>query len=99
MSPSLMQQAEPYRQFSAWRIDICTGTRPEESADMKRRIHQMSGLRNCLGFLDGTMIVLAKKPMKDGEFYYNRKSVYGLNCQIVADLDTRIQYSFCGYPA
>jgi hypothetical protein len=71
----------------------------EDSAKMKRRIHQMSGFRDCLGFLDGTTIVLTEKPMKDGEFYYSRKSVYGLNCQIVADLDARIRFLFCGYPA
>ena len=72
---------------------------PEESARMKRRIHRMSGFRNCLGFLDGTTIVLAEKPVNHGEFYYNRKSQYGLNCQIVADLDARIRFFFCGYPA
>src|ERR1700761_1214852 len=66
---------------------------------MKRRIHQLYGFRNCLGFLDGTTIVFAEKPTKDGEFYYNRKSQYGLNCQIVADLDARIRFFFFGDPA
>jgi len=72
---------------------------PEESVNMKRRIRRISGFRNCLGFLDGTTIVLEEKPVKDGEVYYNRKSRYGLNCQIVADLDARIRFFFCGYPA
>jgi DDE superfamily endonuclease len=71
----------------------------EESTEIKRRIYQMSGFPHCLGFLDGTTIVLAEKPVKDGEFYFNRKSEYGLNCQIVADLDARIRFFFCGYPA
>lgn len=71
----------------------------EESADMKQRIRQKVGFRHCLGFLDGTTIVLAEKPVKDGEIYYNRKSEYGLNCQIVSDLDARIRFFFCGYPA
>ena len=70
-----------------------------ESTNMKKRIYQRSGFSNCLGFLDGTAIVYAEKPVKDGEFYYNRKSDYGLNCQIVADLDTRIRFFFLGYPA
>src|SRR5215471_15579890 len=67
--------------------------------DMKRRISQESGFSHCLGFLDGTTIVLAEQPVKDGEFYSNRTSQYGLNCQIVADLDARIRFFFCGYPA
>src|SRR5579862_4227136 len=45
------------------------------------QIHQLYGFRNCLVFLDGTTIVLAEKPTKDGEFYYNRKSQYSFNCQ------------------
>lgn len=70
-----------------------------ESTDMKNRIYQKSGFSNCLGFLDGTAIVLAEKPVKDGEFYFNRKEEYGFNCQIIADLDARIRFFFLGYPA
>lgn len=72
---------------------------PPEAKAMKKRIFRKSGFRSCLGFLDGTTIVLAEKPIKDGEIYFNRKNEYGLNCQIVADLDRRIRYFFVGYPA
>lgn len=70
-----------------------------EAANMKKRILVESGFRNCLGFLDGTTIVLADKPVDNGEVYYSRKCVYGLNCQIVSDLDRRIRFFFLGYPA
>ena len=66
---------------------------------MKAHIFEKSGFSNCLGFLDGTTIVLAEKPVKDGELYFNRKSEYGLNCQIISDLDARIRFICTGYPA
>ena len=66
---------------------------------MKARIYQQSGFPNCVGFLDGTTIVFAEKPVKEGEAYYSRKSDYGINSQIVADLDGHIRYIFTGYPA
>ena len=67
--------------------------------EMKARIYQQSGFLNCIGFLDGTTIVFAEKPVKEGEAYYSRKSDYGINSQIIADLDGYICYIFTGYPA
>jgi DDE superfamily endonuclease len=72
---------------------------PNDLARMKSRIYESSGFPNCVGFLDGTTVVLAEKPVHDGELYYNRKGEYGINCQIVADLDARIRFLFAGYPA
>ena len=70
-----------------------------EKEEMMKRIFQLSGFKRCAGLLDGTTIVLAEKPVKDGELYFNRKSEYGMNCQIIADLDARIRFFFLGYPA
>lgn len=66
---------------------------------MKARIYEQSGFSNCVSFFDGTTIVLAEKPVQDGELYFKRKSTYGVNCQVVADLDGRIRYIFVRYPS
>ena len=70
-----------------------------EKEEMKRRIQLDKGFPNCLGFLDGTAMILDLKPGIDHESYYNRKSRYGLSAQVVSDLDGRIRFLFVGYPA
>ncbi|CAG8637860.1 3217_t:CDS:2, partial [Gigaspora rosea] len=42
------------------------------------KIEQLSGFKSCVGFLDGTDVVLEYKPLKDGVTYYNRKKKYAL---------------------
>jgi len=70
-----------------------------EKEEVKRRIENDTGFPNCLGFLDGTTMVLDLKPGIDYESYFNRKSRYGLSAQIVSDWDDRIRFLFVGYPA
>lgn len=45
--------------------------------------------RNCIGFLDGSVVVLKYKPMLDSEAYYSRKSTYGFNLQAICDWERR----------
>jgi len=74
------------------------GTVRMKKKEMKRRIEMVYGFPDCLGFLDGTIIILDFKPAKNHQDYFNRKSRYSINSQIVCDLDDRIRFSFTGYP-
>lgn len=39
------------------------------------------------------------RPVKNHESYYNRKSRYGINIQIISDWEGRIRFLFTGFPA
>jgi hypothetical protein len=51
---------------------------------------------NCVGFVDGTYIILRYAPLTDWYYYYNRKSSYGLNAMVVCDDRRRILYTRVG---
>ena len=78
-------------QFTCWPDE-------EERQDIKRRIQRFSGFPSCLGFLDGTLIPLAEKPVRDGEDYYSRKGRYGIAAMIVCDDKKRVRYVLAGNP-
>jgi hypothetical protein len=61
-------------------------------------IEEVSGFRNCLGFVDGTTFKLLRKPLVNGECYFSRKSVYSINSQVVCDRRRYITYLSVGYP-
>ena len=56
----------------------------------------MYGFPNCLGFVDGTTVPIYRKPIKDGECYYSRKSNYGLNATVIVDCTTKILFVVAG---
>ncbi|RPB25310.1 hypothetical protein L211DRAFT_771240, partial [Terfezia boudieri ATCC MYA-4762] len=43
----------------------------------------------CIGFLDGSIIVLQYKPSVDPEAYFSRKKNYGFNLQAICDWSGR----------
>jgi len=43
----------------------------------------------CIGFLDGTNIILRNKPTVDPEAYFSRKKNYGFNLQAICDWEGR----------
>lgn len=55
------------------------------------------GFSGCVGFVDGTMLPFAERPEYKGDFYFNRKSDFSLNMQVVNDQHQRILYGFIGY--
>lgn len=64
----------------------------------KQRIKQQECDANdlfigCIGYIDGSDIVLNEKPQRDWDMYYGRKSVYGFNLQAVCDDDYIITYA------
>ncbi|PWW75555.1 hypothetical protein C7212DRAFT_204551 [Tuber magnatum] len=48
---------------------------------MRNAIEQESGFPGCVGFLDGSDVVLQHGPSLHGESYFNQKTQYGLNIQ------------------
>jgi len=61
-------------------------------------IERESGCPGCIGFLDGTDIVLQYSPSFHGESYFNRKKGYGLNVQGICDSHGRFTYIASGFP-
>jgi len=43
------------------------------------------GFAGCVGFVDGTTLPFAERPEDNGNFYYDRKSDFSLNMQVVND--------------
>ncbi len=70
----------------------------EERIDIKKRIGVEFGFRDCVGFIDGTLIFLDKCPQNFGESYFCRKSDYALTFLIVCDDERNITYFFGGHP-
>ena len=65
---------------------------------MKEQIKVEYGFQNCIGIIDGTIIILDEKPLKYGESYYCRKNCYSLNVQVVCNHECKIQYLYGGWP-
>ncbi|KAL3677949.1 hypothetical protein R1sor_020905 [Riccia sorocarpa] len=54
------------------------------------------GFLGCLGLVDGTLVKLSQRPRDDGETYFDRKSNYSMNVQIIYDQNKRVIYFFAG---
>ncbi|XP_055352505.1 uncharacterized protein LOC129598558 [Paramacrobiotus metropolitanus] len=68
-----------------------------EKRIIKHKIKSKHHFASCIGFVDGTDIVLATKPSMNGEDYFNRKKRYALSAMIVCDYSKRIIYTSCGF--
>uniref|UniRef100_T1IK39 DDE Tnp4 domain-containing protein n=1 Tax=Strigamia maritima TaxID=126957 RepID=T1IK39_STRMM len=68
-----------------------------ERKSISRHMHAQL-LPQCIGFVDGTHIALASAPKDDAISYFNRKSFYSLNVQIIADPFKRIRSYHIGQP-
>ncbi|OWY95437.1 hypothetical protein PHMEG_00034554 [Phytophthora megakarya] len=64
---------------------------------MSRRM-AAKGFKGCVGFIDGTTFPLSQKPAVDGECYFDRKSRYSTNGQVVCDDNRRIIAFYGGWP-
>ena len=69
----------------------------EEKEKMKLRLAAY-GFHNCIGIIDGTFIVLDRRPAENFECYYSRKSNYAINCCVVCDDQCRVIYYLAGWP-
>ena len=70
----------------------------EEKQEIKRRIREDSDWPHCIGFIDGTLIPLYAKPVRDGEDYYSVKGCYGIAGMVVCDDTKRIRHIYVGWP-
>ena len=57
----------------------------------------MRGIKNIIGAVDGTHIVI-KPPKKHKECYYNRKGQYSLQTQLMFDGNLHILDVYTGWP-
>ena len=69
-----------------------------EKEEMKQRIKVKYGFQQCIGIIDGTLIVLATRPQEYGDSYYCRKNCYAINVQIICDDKANITYVYGGWP-
>ncbi|KAL3685319.1 hypothetical protein R1sor_003341 [Riccia sorocarpa] len=56
------------------------------------------GFPGCVGLVDGTLVKLSQRPRDDGETYFDQKSNYSLNVQVICDQHKRVIYFFAGMP-
>ncbi|KAL3701956.1 hypothetical protein R1sor_019978 [Riccia sorocarpa] len=56
------------------------------------------GFPGCVGLVDGTLVKLSQRPRDDGETYFDRKSNYSFNVQVICDQHRRVLYFFAGMP-
>ncbi|KAL3695679.1 hypothetical protein R1sor_009755 [Riccia sorocarpa] len=54
------------------------------------------GFPGCIGLVDGTLVKLFQRPRDDGETYFDRKSNYSMNVQVICDQKKRVIYFFAG---
>ena len=70
---------------------------PARKEVIKQAIASEHGFQDAIGMIDGTHIILAYKPTRQGEGYFNRKSRYYLQCIIVSDHNCRILHMSVGF--
>lgn len=69
----------------------------EEQNHIKWQIGRKSFFKDCVGFIDGTLIPLSRAPKINPEDFWTRKHTYALNSLLICDHQARIIYSFHGY--
>lgn len=72
---------------------------PAERKVVKEAVKVSSNgiFRDCVGFVDGTLIPLAYAPTKNKEDYWTRKNHYALNTMLVCDHRKKITYAMNGW--
>lgn len=55
-------------------------------------------LPKCIGYVDGSDIILDEAPSDDPESYFNRKQRYSIKIQAVCDINCIFRNIFVGYP-
>ena len=55
--------------------------------------------QRCIGFLDGSIMILRYKPVVDPQAYYYRKSNYGFNLQAICNWDRKFIWASMSHPA
>lgn len=69
-----------------------------ERMEISARIKEQTRFSDCVGFVDGTLIPLSKRPTWNGEDFYSRKSNYAVSAMIVCDDQKLIRHCYVGWP-
>lgn len=69
-----------------------------ERAEISRRVGHKFGFDGCVGFVDGTHIILSQRPGVSGESFFTRKQRYAMNAQVVCDDKKVIRALVLGWP-
>ena len=70
----------------------------EEKDKLKTRIKVNYGFQKCIGIIDGTLVILDKRPTLYGDSYFCRKQCYAINVQVICDDKGKITYFYGGWP-
>lgn len=70
----------------------------EERKQIAQRIKDKWLFPHCVGFIDGTLLPLASRPLIHGENYLSRKKFYAVVMLVVCDDVGRILYYHVGWP-
>ena len=70
----------------------------KEKDRIKCQIKLNHGFQQCIGIIDGTLIVLNQRPHLYGDSYWCRKNCYALNIQVICDDNGRVIYYYGGWP-
>ncbi|KAL3676189.1 hypothetical protein R1sor_026137 [Riccia sorocarpa] len=81
-------------------LESCMGheiARPDRQERAAISTHfEALGFPGCIGLVDGTLVKLSQRPRDDGETYFDCKSNYSLNVQVICDQNKRVIYFFAG---
>ena len=70
----------------------------EERKKVHKGFENLGGLKNVIGAIDGTHVIMKNAPSKDPEVYFTRKKHYAIHCQgIVNDRGIFISFDI-GWP-
>jgi hypothetical protein len=70
----------------------------EEHNQISGRIRDKHHFPKCIGFIDGTHLGPAFKPVVDGEEYYTQKQQYAVAAMVICDDHKQIRYLNIGWP-
>ncbi|POM76612.1 Hypothetical protein PHPALM_6127 [Phytophthora palmivora] len=77
--------------------DVVSWPDVNEREEISARIEELSGLRQCIGYVDGTLFPFSTKAEHDGSDYYSRKGCYGMVGLVVCNDHKRIRYLYTGW--
>lgn len=78
--------------------DVIKWPSGDDRQNLKTRIKVNYGFQKCIGIIDGTLIILDRRPTKYGDSYFCRKQCYAINVQVICDDAGRITYFYAGWP-
>lgn len=70
------------------------GTERERSI---QRHHELFGLPQCIGFMDGCLFAMNQTPAWHNELFWCRKHIHAIQSMAICDFDTRILFGATGH--